>query len=98
MLIAGPWFAPMMLDEPGHGLHVTGELYLVDSVILARLDRLEAVGRPGNLRRLIRITPERFGPSCDAFAYLKSRFLASPAHTGYLASYDDRRFVPPWRR
>lgn len=26
MLIAGPWFAPMMLDAPGLGLHVSGEL------------------------------------------------------------------------
>lgn len=98
MMIAGPWFAPMTLDEPGEGRRVRGELYEVDPDTLARLDRLEAVGRPGNFRKKIRVTPERFGPSCDVFAYFKARFLASPAHTGYLASYGDRRFVPPWRR
>ncbi|MBB4185562.1 gamma-glutamylaminecyclotransferase [Sinorhizobium terangae] len=98
MLIAGPWFAPMMLDEPGEGHRVRGELYEVDPDMLARIDRLEAVGRTGNFRKQIRIMPERFGPSCDAFTYFKARFLASPAHTEYLASYSDRRFVPPWRR
>ncbi|MCA1443716.1 gamma-glutamylcyclotransferase [Ensifer sp. IC4062] len=98
MLIAGPWFAPMMLDEPGHGRYVSGELYQVDPATLAKLDRLEAVGRPGNFRKRIRITPKGFGPSCDAFAYFKARFLAYPVHTAYLASYADRRFVPPWRR
>ncbi|WP_246299483.1 gamma-glutamylcyclotransferase family protein [Sinorhizobium psoraleae] len=98
MLIAGPWLAPMMLDEPGQGHHVRGELYQVDPATLHRLDRLEAVGRPGNFRKLISVVPARSGATCDAFAYLKARFLASPAHTGYLSSYDDRRFVPPWRR
>ncbi|MEY9163002.1 gamma-glutamylaminecyclotransferase [Sinorhizobium fredii] len=98
MLIAGPWFAPMMFFEPGCGLRVSGELYQVDPATLERLDRMESIGRPGNFRRRIRIVPRRPGRSCRALAYFKARFLAASLHSGYLRSYEDRRFVPPWRR
>ncbi|ACP25818.1 hypothetical protein NGR_c20550 [Sinorhizobium fredii NGR234] len=98
LLVAGPWFAPMMFNEPGIGLRVSGELYHVDAATLERLDRMESIGKPGNFRRSIRIVPARHGPSCEALAYFKARFLAVPVHTGYLRSYEDRRFVPPWRR
>ncbi|AUX76920.1 hypothetical protein NXT3_CH02357 [Sinorhizobium fredii] len=65
---------------------------------LLRLDRMESIGKPGNFRRRIRVVPRRHGCRCEAFAYFKARFLAAPVHTGYLRSYEDRRFVPPWRR
>ncbi|POH31640.1 MULTISPECIES: gamma-glutamylcyclotransferase family protein [Sinorhizobium] len=96
MLVAGPWFAPMMFHEPGSGLRVSGELYAIDPATLERLDR--TIGKPGNFRRRIRVVPRRHGRRCEALAYFKARFLASPVHTGYLRSYEDRRFVPPWRR
>jgi gamma-glutamylaminecyclotransferase len=35
---------------------------------------------------------------CAAFAYVKAPELATPAHTGYLDDYQDRRFIPPSRR
>ncbi|POH30431.1 MULTISPECIES: gamma-glutamylcyclotransferase family protein [Sinorhizobium] len=98
MLVAGPWFAPMMFHEPGSGLRVSGELYAIDPATLERLDRMESIGKPGNFRRRIRVVPRRHGCRCEAFAYFKARFLAAPVHTGYLRSYEDRRFVPPWRR
>ena len=97
MLVAGPWFAPMMFYEPGSGMRVSGELYQVDPA-LERLDRMESIGKAGNFRRRIRVVPARRGHSCEALAYFKARFLAVPVHTGYLRSYEDRRFVPPWRR
>jgi gamma-glutamylcyclotransferase (GGCT)/AIG2-like uncharacterized protein YtfP len=48
MLIADPWFAPMMLLEPGAGHRVRGELYHVDETHLRRIDAVESVGIPGN--------------------------------------------------
>ncbi|WP_244520083.1 gamma-glutamylcyclotransferase family protein [Sinorhizobium glycinis] len=66
MLVAGPWFAPMMFYEPGSGLHVSGELYQVDPATLERLDRMESIGEPGNFRRSIRVVPLRPGRSCEA--------------------------------
>src|SRR5947199_722720 len=50
MFVAGPWFAPMMMNEPGVGHHVIGELYDADEVQLARLDAMESLGKPGNFR------------------------------------------------
>jgi gamma-glutamylaminecyclotransferase len=41
MLIAGPWFGPMM-NEPGRGPRVRGELYEVDDWRVNRLDELES--------------------------------------------------------
>jgi gamma-glutamylaminecyclotransferase len=98
MLIAGPWFAPMIFNEPGVGHRLTGELYEVDEACLARLDAMESVGQPGNLRILIDVAPLHGGASTRAYAYMKSRALADPIHSEYLSSYQDRRFIPPERR
>jgi gamma-glutamylaminecyclotransferase len=98
LVIAGPWFTPMMFDRPGEGLPVQGELYAVDDNRLATLDRLESVGIPGNFRRLVRILPVAGGPEISAWAFMKSPDLAEPVHSGFLASYDDRRFIPPHAR
>jgi len=98
MLIAGPWYAPMSFNEPGVGHRVLGELYEVDEACLSRLDEMESVDQPGNFRVSIEVTPIHGGTPCTAFAYMKSRALADPVHTEYLASYQDRRFIPPERR
>jgi gamma-glutamylaminecyclotransferase len=98
MLIAGPWFAPMMFNEPGVGHHVSGELYDLDEPSLARLDAMESIGQPGNLRIPIEVAPLHHGQQCIAFVYMKSRALADPVYTDYLSSYQDRRFIPPKRR
>lgn len=97
-VIAGPWFAPMLLDAPGEGREVRGELYAVDAARLQRLDRMESLGRPGNLRRLIEVRPLGRGASLQAFVYPKHRRLAVPRWSGLLDHYDDRRFVPPEAR
>jgi len=98
MLIAGPWYAPMIFNEPGVGHSVLGELYQIDEGHLARLDEMESVGQPGNFRIPIDVAPVYGDAPCTAFAYMKSRALAEPIHTDYLASYQDRRFIPPEQR
>lgn len=98
MVVAGPWFAPMMFDQPGVGLQVLGELYEVGETALAKLDEIESVGSPGNVRVLILVEPVGDGPPAVAFTYMKSIELAEPVHTPYLASYGDDRFIPPWNR
>lgn len=95
MVIAGRWFAPMMLNEPGTGLRVSGELFEVSARAVKRLDELESVGRPGNFRIRIEVEPFSGGKVISAFAYLKERSLAVPMHSGYLEDYTDCRFIPP---
>ena len=98
MFVAGPWFAPVMMNEPGIGHRVIGELYQVDEARLTHLDAMESIGKPGNFRIPVEVEPIHDGERCMAFAYMKSRALADPPHTDYLASYQDNRFIPPGRR
>lgn len=98
MFIAGPWYAPMMMNEPGSGLQVHGELYEVDDTRLALLDALESVGKPGNFRVVIEVEALDGSTRWQAFAYVKSRVFASPVHSDLLEFYDDHRFVPFDRR
>jgi gamma-glutamylaminecyclotransferase len=98
MVVAGPWFTPMMLNEPGRGLRVYGELYEVENSRLAALDAIEHIGEPGNSRASIEVEPIEGGASYDANVYFKARELANPIHTAYLEGYQDRRFVLPWSR
>lgn len=97
LVVAGRWYAPMMFDRAGSGYRVAGELYRIDQVILLRLDAMESVGQTGSFRRLIDVELAD-GGRCRAFAYMKSPSLAVPVHSGYIADYQDRRFVPPERR
>ena len=98
LLIAGPWYAPMLLNQRGHGRHIFGELYQIDDAMLAHIDQLESIGKPGNLRINTRVASLAVGAPCAALAYAKSPELATPVHSGYLDDYQDRRFIPPWRR
>ncbi len=104
MMVAGSFYGPMMLDRPGEGLHVEGELYRIEPGRLPKLDELEDVGRPGSFRTQIRVRPigesgiEGEGGPIEAIGFMKSRDWLDPVHTGYLSDYQDRRFVPPWER
>jgi gamma-glutamylaminecyclotransferase len=98
MVIAGPWFTPMMLNEPGLGLRVCGELYEVEYSRMATLDEIEHTGKPGSFRGSIDVEPVEGGAYHAADVYFKARELASPVHTTYLENYQDRRFIPPWER
>ena len=84
--------------EPGAGHWVRGELYRVDASHLKRLDAVESVGMPGNLRIEIEVAPVKGGSRVRAFAYSKSAELATPVHSDFLEDYQDRRFIPPWCR
>jgi gamma-glutamylaminecyclotransferase len=94
MFVAGPWFAPMLLNQPGIGRQVKGELYEVEAARLAMLDALESVGQPGNLRVIVAVEPLEGGAARSAWVYMKTSALASPVHTTYLEDYQDRRFIP----
>jgi gamma-glutamylaminecyclotransferase len=98
LYVAGSIYGPMMLDRPGEGLHVRGELFEIDEARLHVLDELEAVGQKGSFRSTIRIAPVGGGVPSTAIGFMKSEEWLDPLHSGYLADYQDRRFIPPWER
>ncbi len=98
LLIAGPWFGPMMLDRPGEGRQVRGELFEVDGAELPTLDELEGVGKEGSFRSLVRVEPLGGGLAVEAIGFMKSEAWLDPVHMRDLEDYQDRRFIPPWAR
>jgi hypothetical protein len=52
----------------------------------------------GTRRLAIEIESLDDSSRCSAFAYAKSRELATPVHSGYLDDDQDRRFIPPSER
>ncbi|KFK37739.1 hypothetical protein AALP_AA3G023200 [Arabis alpina] len=57
-LVCGPYKVPFLLNKPGSGHHVTGELYSVSPKGLSRLDELEGISRGHYVRQQIRIGGE----------------------------------------
>lgn len=100
LVIAGPWYAPSMLDDPGAGAQVVGELYLVDAQTLAALDQLERVGQAGGYirRRLWVADLEQLANSSEAYAYVKPLPFLEQIHQTDLAVYEDRRYIAPHQR
>lgn len=54
-LVCGPYRVPFLLNKPGSGHHVTGELYAVSPRGLSRLDELEGISRGHYVRQPIRL-------------------------------------------
>ncbi|KAG7575766.1 Gamma-glutamylcyclotransferase AIG2-like [Arabidopsis thaliana x Arabidopsis arenosa] len=54
-LVCGPYRVPFLLNKPGSGHHVTGELYAVSPRGLSRLDELEGISRGHYIRQQIRL-------------------------------------------
>lgn len=95
MVVAGRWFVPCLLDRPGSGHRVRGELYAVGAETLRALDELEGVGEPdGYDRRRIEVVREPGGRAEEVEVYFKREPLGQ-VHSRALESYDDRRYV--WR-
>jgi gamma-glutamylaminecyclotransferase len=51
LYLMGARHVPWMIDAPGSGQCVAGELYEVDAAALAAMDELEGVGRPDGYHR-----------------------------------------------
>lgn len=81
---------PWLVDRPGDGHHVVGELYEVDPPALARLDELEQIGRPGwYVRRTIAIRPKGTLRTMPAQVYfgVPERLETDTVHAGPIAEY-----------
>ena len=98
LVLSGDRHVPCMLDRPGEGSVVAGELFRVDDTDLRRLDGLEEVGRPGGyLRRLIavRMAGDVQPGRRQAFAYLMPPENVTDVRSPWLSAYsleDARRY------
>lgn len=89
--IVGERCLPWLLDRPGEGLPVFGELYAADAEALAEMDRLERIDVPGwyERRRIaVRVHPGS-GPLLEPWVYFGSEagFAGAPLHAGPLGEY-----------
>jgi len=72
LYLVGQRYSPWMMDAPGKGSNVTGELYLVDDQQLKQLDRLERIhADDGYRRRMIRVKRSPIGQPQTVMCYLK---------------------------
>ena len=90
LVLSGHRYVPCMLDRPGEGAVVVGELFRVNDESLRHLDALEEIGRShGYLRRIIEVCmagepePRRL----KAFAYLMPPEKVSDVRSEMLSEY-----------
>lgn len=90
LVIGGRWHSPCLIDEPGSGLCVQGELYRVDQTMLGRLDRFESCDEPsGYLRKPVDIVMSAETTPAQAWTYFKPRDRIEGIHSDTLAEYLD---------
>ncbi|MDX1691850.1 MAG: gamma-glutamylcyclotransferase family protein [Acidimicrobiia bacterium] len=95
LYVAHDRFVPVLVDDPGVGHPVEGDLIEVAGPGLAFLDAFEGVGHPEGYRRTV-IGVIHEGSEREAWAYVKEPGAIDVAHAGPLRSYPaDDRYRPP---
>lgn len=83
-LVCGPYRVPFLLNKPGSGQRVTGELYSVSPRGLSRLDELEGISRGHYVRQPIRLAAKEEGGDLETERALSSCLVeAYYAHKSY---------------
>ena len=101
LYLMGERHVPWMIDSPGCGEHVAGEVYEVDDAALAAMDLLEGVGRPdGYHRKALQVRRDAEVVLVQVYMkhahqLLRSRRAARPAGRIHART---RRVVSPPRR
>ena len=92
LFIVGPRNLPWLLERPGEGLPVTGQLFEVDDAALAAMDRLERVDEPDWYQRRqvhVHLAGDAAAAPVQAFVYFGSEagWVGQAVHAGPLAEY-----------
>jgi gamma-glutamylaminecyclotransferase len=75
LYLVGERHSPWMMDQPGEGMKVRGQVFKVDEQCLAALDELERIhARDGYRRQEIKVSSQQGTVKLSVYAYLK------PAH------------------
>lgn len=100
LVLTGQRYVPCMINAPGEGEHIEGELYEVDDDCLKRLDALERIKKPDGYRRLkicLKSVEKYNAVSLEAHAYLISPKFAKDRRSDYLKIYrleDAKKYNP----
>ena len=92
LYMVGTRFVPWMVDLPGKGHQVAGQVFEVDDATLAAMDQLEGVDEPDGYRRMaieVALDADGAASSLIAFAYLKSpeQLAGAAIASGQLREY-----------
>lgn len=99
LFIVGERCLPWLLQRPGEGLPVAGEVYAVDAEALAHMDALERVGTPGWYERARIEVVDEHGERLSPWVYFGSvdGFAGATVHIGPIGEYTlehQARYVP----
>jgi gamma-glutamylaminecyclotransferase len=90
LYLVGERHSPWLVDEPGKGARVSGQIFRVDAETLAAMDRLERVSeRDGYRRKLLELEGGESSSVVPAYAYLKlaEQFQVSEIRAGPIGEY-----------
>jgi len=100
LVTGGPWHIPNLIDEPGIGHRVLGEIFLADDKSLAFLDDFESVDRPTGYRRVERSFEHLDQPLVtNAWVYVRDRWNIDGNLEELTENYPlEARYIPPSKR
>ena len=89
LYLVGPRRSPWLLDRPGQGFPVSGEVYAVDEPVLAQMDHLERVAEPDGYRRHSVSAVNASGQTMAVEIYLKpaGQLVDEPIRDGPFPDY-----------
>lgn len=100
LVLIGQRYVPCMINTPGEGDHIEGELYEVDDDCLKRLDALERIKKTDGYRRLrikVRSVEKHNAVIVEAHAYLIAPKFAKDRRSDNLKTYrleDAKKYHP----
>ena len=95
LVIAKKWFSPVLINEPGSGKQIIGELYQVDNDRLLDLYTLEGTNFAKGYKRVdVSVQNIESHVTTHAFTYMKRRAHVAEISSDYLSEYTDRRYIP----
>lgn len=97
LVVGGKWFSVYLIDEPGEGKPVFGEIFEVDDDGLGTLGRMEGTHLSNGYHRLtLAVESSDGGSAFEAYSYAKRRDDIDGIHSEPLDEYAlDPRYVGP---